>query len=156
MGTQHLGGKMKKIILTSILTTLTLLPAYAQSKILKCANDEVSIQIKILDVTDNPTVKVLDFKADMLVVGVDSEGNNNVNKTAHVHGLLVGNNFTKTKTQSINANGDILNQDHSDVIINPESINLSLELSSNGTASLSLYDHDRIFQHGYGLFIACK
>lgn len=146
---------MKKQIVSLVSIFIALICATAnasQDLVLNCGNGLNKVQIRILPVSGDPSLRVLSLKGDLLIIASDPQGNNNIGKIAQVEGQLVG----KVSSQSGWFSGLIENQDGSNVIINPESINVDLSLNTNGTTTLSIYDNDRIFQRGFGLWLGCK
>lgn len=147
---------MKKQILSiaCLLVTLTTATANAdQGHVLSCAKGQNKLLVRILPVSGDQSLRVLGLKGDLLIIATDPEGNNSIGKTAHIEGHLVG---TSHESGIMGVSGIIENQDGSDVIINPQSINVMLSPNNDGSTTLSIYDEDRIFQRGFGLHLICK
>lgn len=144
----------KKIVgLASIFISLISATASAnQDQVLNCGKGSNKVQISISPVSGDPSLKVLSLKGDLLIIASDPQGNNNVGKIAQVEGQLIG----EATFQSGRFSGLIENQDGSNVIINPQLINVDLSPSTDGAVTLSIYDNDRIFQRGFGLWLDCK
>ena len=129
--------------------TLTAAAANAnQGQVLICEK----LQVRILPVSGDPSLRVLSLKGDLLIVGIDPQGNDGIGKTAHIEGHLVG----TTNEDGMYFSGFFRNQEGSDSIINPGSVNVTLVPFNDGTTSLSIYDEDRVFQRGFGLHMSCK
>lgn len=145
--------KKKIVSLASIFITLISATANAsQDQVLNCSNGSNKVQITILPVSGDPSLKVLSLKGDLLIIASDPQGNNNVGKFAQVEAQLVG----EASSQAGWFSGLIENQDGSNVKINPQLINVDLSTSTDGAVTLSIYDNDRIFQRGFGLWLDCK
>ena len=147
---------MKKHILNiaCLLMALTAATANAnQGQVLNCADATNKLQVRILPVSGDPSLRVVSLNGDLLIVGIDPQGNDGIGKTAHVEGHLVG---TSSEDGFMTVSGLIENQEGSEMFINPGSAYLTLVPRKDGSTTLIIVDEDNIFQLGFGLHMSCK
>ena len=143
---------MRKILnLAAVLSLATVsIPAQAAEQVLNCSIGEGdgTAQIKILLVEGHPEIQVFDLEMKVMPVRSNGQGD-----FAELAGLLT----TQIGPDGlVFASGLIMTQSNSATIINPELITLQGSKQSDGTYLLSLYDEDRVLQHGFGTRFECR
>lgn len=130
--------------------TLSASLSFATERTLNCTigHKQGTAQIQILNVENHPEITVFKINLEPLVRTKDGSV-----QQAQLEGVLVG---SAHPTGDVAVSGTVFNQTNTPYIINPSDIRIVGDIEPTGVSNLTLYDSNRVIEHGFGVDLDCK